>query len=265
MLLTWRGLSLAARGMDWPALGEVLIANEYCALTPLLRETPEPVVLDLGANIGTFSIFAFSVAPRAIVHSYEPSTGTYELLAASAALNPSYKWTTVQAAAWKADETVSFANADLSTSSRLSAGGDERVPGLSLATILERCGGRADIAKIDIEGAEEAVVADARRGVLERIRTLVVELHPGRCDTDRVAKTVTASYGTVYVIPGRQSSKPLLLATRSSVAMGLPVYGPCQVRDPGEAWRGGAPTGGSLMPRGHRLVQIEPARARTYG
>ncbi|HRD76505.1 MAG TPA: FkbM family methyltransferase [Hyphomicrobiaceae bacterium] len=223
--LTWRGMQLAARGMDWAALQEVLIENEYGALTPLLKSTPEPVVLDLGANIGTFSLFVLAHAPRARVFSYEPSAATFAVLAATAAKNPTYRWTAVQAAAWRADESVTFANAAASTAGRISGEGDERVAGRSFASILETCGGTADIAKLDIEGAEEAVLADQPAALLDRIGTIVVELHPGRCDTDRVARTLMNSYGTVYAIPGRRSSKPLLLATRSAIALGLPVYG----------------------------------------
>ena len=75
--LTWHGLKLAARRIDWPALQEVLIENEYGALAPYLTRKRTPVVLDLGANIGTFALFAFSLAPEAKVYSYEPSATTY--------------------------------------------------------------------------------------------------------------------------------------------------------------------------------------------
>ena len=61
--MTWRGLQLSARGCDWAAVQEVLIEHEYAALIPYLTRKPAPVVLDLGANIGTFALFSFSVAP----------------------------------------------------------------------------------------------------------------------------------------------------------------------------------------------------------
>lgn len=222
--LEWRGLKIAARGVDWPALQEVLVENEYGAVAAALREKADPVVLDIGANIGTFALFAFAEAPGAQVHSYEPSSATHALLASTAAGNPSCNWSTFQAAAWRTDETLAFANGAASTAGRLAPEGEERVAAVSLTTILGRCGGRADIAKLDIEGAEEAVIADAPTSLLDCIGTIVVELHPGRCDTGRVVDALARSYGTIYAIPGRRSSKPLLLATRSNIAHGLPVY-----------------------------------------
>jgi FkbM family methyltransferase len=221
--LDWRGMSLQARRIDWAALQEVLIENEYGALAPYITSKPSPVVLDLGANIGTFALFVASLAREAKLHSYEPSTATYAILSANAAANPSLAWTTTRAAAWHEDGTISFSNASASTAGRVEATGDERVPALSLASIVKHCGGAIDIAKIDIEGAEEALLA-GRNAELAAIETLVVEMHPDRCDCARVEATLREVYGPLYVIPGRRSSKPLLLMTRSTRKPALPLH-----------------------------------------
>lgn len=221
--LAWQGFRLSARGIDWPALQEVLIEGEYGALTPFLADKPAPVVLDLGANIGTFGLFVFSVARGATVHSYEPSEATFALLSGNASIDPGVDWRNHCAAAWSEDGTISFANAATSTAGHVSTAGLERVPALSLASILQRCGGHIDVAKIDIEGAEEALLVDRVRE-LRAIDTLVVELHPNRCNSQRVAQALSESYGQIYRIPGRRSSKPLLLATRLDRAIQLPIY-----------------------------------------
>ncbi|MDX2157464.1 MAG: FkbM family methyltransferase [Hyphomicrobiaceae bacterium] len=221
--LTWQGLNLSARRIDWPALQEVLIENEYGALAPYLTAKRAPIVLDLGANIGTFALFAFSRSPEAVIHSYEPSDSTYAVLAANAASNPSLVWNTTRGAAWSDDGTISFTNAEASTAGRVDEDGDERVPALSLASIVAQCGGHIDIAKIDIEGAEEPLLAN-RSAELSAIETVVVELHPNRCDAPRVARALCESFGQVYRIPGRRSSKPLVLASRAAVTPDLPTY-----------------------------------------
>lgn len=221
--MTWRGLHLSARGCDWAALQEVLIEHEYAALTPYLTRKPSAVVLDLGANIGTFALFTFSVAPSAVVHSYEASATTHALLDSTRAHNPRCHWDVHHAAAWLEDGAVSFTTSEASTAGRIMTEGKETVPAVSLATILARSGGSIDVAKIDIEGAEEALLVD-RPAELQRIGTLVVELHPGRCDTGRVVKALTDSYGALYCIPGRRSSKPLILATRDAELPALPRY-----------------------------------------
>jgi FkbM family methyltransferase len=221
--LAWKGFKLTARGCDWPALQEVLIENEYGALVPALTAKPAPFVADLGANIGTFALFSFSVAPGAIVHSYEPAAATYGILAETQARNGGYRWTTHHGAAWREDGSITFQSGAASTAGRVDASGNETAPAFSLATILGHCGGAIDVAKIDIEGAEEALVA-GRESEIARIGTLVIELHPGRCDCAAVTRTLRASFGTLYRIPGRRSAKPLLLATRLPVASALPVY-----------------------------------------
>jgi FkbM family methyltransferase len=219
----WQGYRLQARSCDWDALNEVLIEDEYGELRSHLEVTPSPVVLDLGANIGTFALFSFSVSPHAAVHSFEPSADTFAVLEGNRARNPQCDWHVQRAAGWGEDGTVSFSASAASTAGRVDAGGSESVPAMSLATILARCGGRIDVAKIDIEGAEEPLICGGAFA-LQRIETLVVELHPDRCDAARVAATLRESYGRLFRIPGRRSSKPLLLATRSSVRPDLPVY-----------------------------------------
>lgn len=221
--MTWKGLSLCARSSDWAALQEVLIEDEYGILGKYLEAKPSPAVLDLGANIGTFALFTLWISPSAAIYSFEPSAETFAVLEGNRARNPRCNWHVHRAAAWNSDGEVSFAGSRTSTAGRVDKQGNETVPALSLATILERCGGRIDVAKIDIEGAEEALLCD-EAAHLHLIETLVVELHPGRCDAVRVSSLLRASYGSLYQIPGRRSSKPLLLATRSSMLPDLPIY-----------------------------------------
>lgn len=221
---TWEGIALEARGIDWPAISEVLLDGEYEALAPVLAASERPTVLDLGANIGTFSAFIFARAPAATIHAYEPGSASYAVLAGNARRNPRFAWTTHHAAAWSSDGEIAFENSAISTASRVVAeGGNERVRAASLATILARAGGRADLAKIDIEGAEEAVLV-AGTGALAAIDTVVIEIHPNRCSERTVVELLRAAYPRLYRIPGRKSAKPLLLATRTAVALALPVY-----------------------------------------
>ena len=99
---------------------------------------------------------------------------------------------------------------------RLSADGDITVPTTDLAHLVDRQsaeGGMIDLLKVDIEGAEEDFLC-TKPEFLERVRVLVVELHPKSCNTARVLETLQRSFKTVEEIPGRFSSKPLLLCYR---------------------------------------------------
>jgi len=85
----------------------------------------------------------------------------------------------------------------------------------SLETLCQRhVGADVDLMKVDIEGAEEAAICGHERA-LARVANLVVELHPDLCRHDRVVASLRGSYEFLYRVPGRRSSKPLLLASRS--------------------------------------------------
>jgi FkbM family methyltransferase len=211
--LNWRGIALRARASDWYGIREVLIENEYGAVSPYLAGQSSPVVLDMGANIGAFSAFAFAAAPDAKIHAYEPSAASHALLAMTAEQNPGLDWIAHRAAVWSADGVMRFANAAASTGSRLSDSGEEQVPTVSLATAVARAGGKVDLAKIDVEGAEEEILAEGAEQ-LDHIATLVIEIHPGLCDERRVRAILASAYPVIRDIGGRTSSKPLLLATK---------------------------------------------------
>jgi FkbM family methyltransferase len=57
----------------------ILQAAEYCLpRQPLLRSPP--IVVDIGANIGLFALYAKLLYPTSVVHCFEPAPATVELL-----------------------------------------------------------------------------------------------------------------------------------------------------------------------------------------
>lgn len=204
------------RPSDWCAFEEILVAGEYAVTEELLRGLMAPVVADLGANVGLFAVHVFRISPRAVVHSYEPSAATYALLEGNASFNPDLSWYAHHAAVHALDGQMAFWNAPASTGSRLAADavGDETVPAVSLATVLIRdIATPVDLMKVDVEGAEEAVLC-ANPALLDRVRSLIVEIHPDRCDADRVMDVIEHAFPRVWRVDGRASSKPLIAATR---------------------------------------------------
>jgi FkbM family methyltransferase len=210
--LTWKGIRLNARAKDWNGMREVLVEQEYGPVAEHVRGRARPVVLDMGANIGTFSAFVFSIAPDAVVHAYEPSQDSHKVLTSSLADNPALAWTAHRGAIFGSDGQTTFSNAAASTGSRIATGGDERVPTFSLATAVANAGGHVTLAKMDIEGAEEAALV-AGETELQKIDTLVVEIHPALCDEAKIRSLLAKTYAEVRDLGGRQSSKPLLVAT----------------------------------------------------
>jgi FkbM family methyltransferase len=220
---SYAGRPVVVRWRDWPAIREVFIEEEYRIVAACLKGRERPVVLDVGANIGTFSLYVLSLFSKAIVHAYEASASTCAIVRETKKLNPGMDWHVHHAAAWGGDGTVSFETTAFSTGSRVSTEGKESVPARSLSSILSDVMPLSvDLMKVDIEGAEEAFLA-GKAEALARVDNLIVELHPGRCNTDAVVETLRQAYPRLYLIPGRASSKPLLLATRQEFT--LPLYG----------------------------------------
>jgi FkbM family methyltransferase len=208
------------RWCDWWAVHEVLLKKEYDIANVCLSNSVAPVVLDLGANIGSFSLYVFSVFPAARVYAYEASAQTMQLLTETRRLNSTLNWTIENAAAWREDGSVSFETTALSPSGHVSVNGSECVRAVSLETILLQTG-NVDLMKVDIEGAEEALLAGKESGLLA-IKNLIVELHPQKCKTDAVVGTLKSSFPNLYRLNRKGSGKPLVLATRQK--FDLPPY-----------------------------------------
>jgi len=212
-------LPFYARYRDWVALEEIALHEEYGVVGTLLRGKQTPRVLDLGAHIGLFSLFVLRGFPSAIVHSVEASPGTYDILRLNNELNRGSAWQVHWAAMWNRDGEVSFADAETATTGHhvemsATTAPQSRVPALSLATLMrERVRSHLDLLKVDIEGAEEAVLCEDP-ALLQSVGAVVAELHPERCNLQRVLDVLREAYQFVYAIRGRSSAKPLVVASR---------------------------------------------------
>ena len=205
------------RGCDFSALKEVLVDAEYSFLTDAVKPLPSPVILDVGAHIGLFSLWALHVNPAAQITSVEASPGTFRVLDRNVRQSQKDGWNAINRAAWKSDDTIRFAEAPDSMSHKVSAGGGIEVKGISLAALTE---GRGDIdlMKVDIEGAEEAFLC-ADPAALAPVKRLVIELHPQLCNTQHVRDVLGGAFSEIVEIQGRTSSKPLLYCRREGISL----------------------------------------------
>lgn len=208
------GRPFVARGIDWVSVEEVALRREYEVVRPLVTG-PRPVVVDVGANIGMFSLYVFLLNPDAVVHAFEPSADTFDLLRRNRRANPKLAWSCYQAAVHARDGLVRVDDRPASTARRVTRAVGDQVTALSLRTLLRRyVGTGVRLLKIDVEGSEEAILV-GNEDLLAEVDHLVVGLHPGACRTERVIDTIRRAFPAVYTVPGRASKKPLVLATRA--------------------------------------------------
>lgn len=204
------------RGADIMALKEVMVDADYECVLPRLRHAESPVVLDIGAHIGLFSLWLLKQCPRARIRSVEADPQTYGVLSQNVNRRRAVGalWDACNAAAWgEYRGELRFSVQGPSMSHKVSNQGDVVVEAVSLRRLLDETvgpSGMVDLMKVDIEGSEEAFLC-ADEGLLRRVRSIVVELHPQLCDAMRVERLLRSIYASVEDVKDRSSSKPLLL------------------------------------------------------
>ena len=214
---SYKGRSFSFYPRDMSAIREVLADNEYVFLSPYLKKIPSPVILDTGAHIGLFSLWALGENPSARILSLEASPETYQTLSRNVAEanKGGSQWAALHGAAWKNDELISFATSGDSMGHKVSsAPGGQFIKGVSLAALMEEVSARygasrVDLLKIDIEGAEEAFITPYE-SLLQNVGQIAIELHPKSCDTDKVRVILSKYYTHIVPCTDRLSQKPLL-------------------------------------------------------
>lgn len=162
---------------DLLCLEKVFIDAEYYSPFILSPET----IVDAGANVGMATLYFAYRYPGAKIVALEPASSNFEMLRRNCGDLPNT--TLIKAALWPtnsdlmitdpAAEAWMFAVADRST-----GGLGEAVQGITIETILERTGAnRIDLLKIDIEGAERELFSESAAKWIDRVDTIVIELH----------------------------------------------------------------------------------------
>lgn len=173
--IRWRDLNLSISapeeaGLAWDFIN-LALDDEYGLRE--FRDKPKTVI-DVGANVGLFSILAAHYFTNAMIHAYEPNPRVIPYAAKN--LRP----LGVTLFNEGVGRVVGFATIQDRGESRLahtlpaeSAFGN--VPIISLTQAVERMGCEIDLLKLDCEGAEWDIFQEPR--AFERIRNIRLEYH----------------------------------------------------------------------------------------
>ena len=133
-----------------------------------------PVVIDGGANIGMFTLATLRDHPGAKITAFEPDPAVRALLQENLDRNGA-RGVTIVAAALGADEGEMSFTPDGGSGGTLGGDGELRVRVARLSHYLD---GEVDFLKLNIEGAELAVIQEAATaGRLRQVRAMVIEYH----------------------------------------------------------------------------------------
>lgn len=156
---------------DVPTFWQIFFANIY-------RVQPtDRLILDVGANIGAFTLYALLHAPMAHVIAVEPAPDSAQRLQAVIESHGFAERCTVLRAALAAQ--MGTTTIEVLPASQFRRTGRAGVP-VPTVTIDHLIGsyGSFDLLKLDAEGAEYESVFGASPAALHRIRRIEMEYHP---------------------------------------------------------------------------------------
>lgn len=168
---------------------EVFFDDQYFSHLSVDYDAPGLTVVDVGANVGYFSLFCHEVLNAPRVTAVEPMPTNFALLREYAEGHPGLDLQLVNAAlSDRSGELELFhdaadaftTSASVAASAAAAAGGSDRivVRSVDLAAFLDERGiDRVDILKLDCEGAEYPILYGADDAVLDRIARITMEVH----------------------------------------------------------------------------------------
>ncbi len=171
--------------------------SAYSMMRGFLVARPKPVILDIGAHVGSESVAIRSAFPDSVVYAFEPSRESFVKLSGTAEITPGLKPIHAAVSDHEGEAVISIArNPELNSLLAMSAQGvrqwgasaetveRERVRVRTLDAWAEETGvARIDAMKIDVQGAELRVLRGAER-VLKNVaavyaEALIAELYDG--------------------------------------------------------------------------------------
>jgi FkbM family methyltransferase len=166
---------LRPRSSDFAVYKQIFIRGDYNFKLP-----NEPkVIVDLGANIGLFTLIMKSRFPKAKIFAVEPDQQNYEILVRNVAAESDLK--TICAGVWNIDTRLSISDKFELGKWAMVVEEDSlkgEICAISMETIIRDNNiDFIDILKIDIETAEKILFSKNYENWLPQVGTIIIELH----------------------------------------------------------------------------------------
>jgi len=179
---------------------------ERCYTPPwFYRPAKGDAVLDVGANIGVFTLFLNRAAPGIRVNAYEPHPLTFATLQANMSCNAIGNGVVAHNTAIGRGEVVRFARAtgpDSGHQAATATGDGDAIPCATLEAAASAVSGPIALVKVDTEGAELEILEPVPASVWARVARVVVEYHD-LAKRDAVVRCLAGHGYTTRVIPAR--------------------------------------------------------------
>jgi FkbM family methyltransferase len=179
------GCELRPGTSDWWIFLEIFVFGYYQRVKKDIRRSR--VIVDIGANVGFFAVYAAAINPEVEIHAFEPFPKNVAQMGKNLLLNPGCRvHVHSEAVAGKTGvATLYFTPGDDSGCSLNEAKGQScSVNVVSVNDLFRICGiEKCDLLKMDCEGSELAILTAMSPGLLENIGAVIMEYHvPGELD-----------------------------------------------------------------------------------
>lgn len=144
-----------------------------------------PVIIDIGANVGYFSLYAYKEFSKAKIVAFEPFPPNFELLEDHKQRNKLNDLTLDKRAVSGTDSMLKINyNPDVSFSvgasmvEREGSSSTLEIPAITLNELFSEYDVKhCDLLKIDCEGAEYSILFNSSNEVFQRVDNIVIEMH----------------------------------------------------------------------------------------
>lgn len=174
--------NIRAKTLDSEIINEIWLRKDYSP--PGFEINENDVVVDIGAHIGIFSLFAADSAKKGKVYSYEPFPDNFKLLKNNVKINSCQNITIFRKAiAGKSGKKSLFVSESENTGTHSFYSNNKRTKSIEVSTeslsgILRNNNiSNIDFLKIDCEGAEYELLFNCSSATLSKIKKISMEYH----------------------------------------------------------------------------------------
>ena len=177
---TYSGLKikLRTRSTDLMALTNVWLVEEYSRSN--FRINTNDVIIDIGAHIGLFTLYASQYCKNGTIFCFEPVDENYDILVDNITQNNLKNVKPFKSAVSKSESTITiYRNKDEAGHSMFSFTSHAlKVDSISLKKIIdENSINQCNLIKIDCEGAEYEIIESLPLEYFKKISKLIIEYH----------------------------------------------------------------------------------------
>lgn len=172
-------------GPDFVVVHEMFCRDDY-KIASIQYDCPEPVVLDIGANIGDFALLVHGLNPQAKIFAYEPEHFNLEVIKKNIGLNgagQNIKIFPLAVAGTDGEKTFYVSQSEYAHTLEKNLRGNDLAQAITVnSTTIEQIFqenniNHIDLLKLDIEGAEYDVLYNLPQNLYDKIRYIALEIH----------------------------------------------------------------------------------------